>query len=294
MKRIVYVVTNLLFIGLALALVNYAQLFTINLSVQKIFLTVLLFLIIHAIKFARMYLILLEDLISPKEMLKLYIKTTFVSTVLPFKSGELFKMYSYGFKISNYPRGVMAVLIEKFFDALVLCLILIPYSLLAEDGSLSPMVIVLMMFLAVVSVIYFSSETTCRYLNKFLITRTGGKKGVAILKGVDEYQRLYRDARQMLAGRGVVYLILGLMAWIVEGGLLTILSDNGGGIQLAQVAQYISDGFFGVYNADFSYYIFLCTFIFGIITVCIYIVKFIRILIAHQERRMYEKGRASL
>ena len=115
-QTLMYNFINILFLVIAIMLVNYNGILEMHFNIWQIFVLIFIFIVLHIFKFIRIYFILLEERVTLKEMVKMYVKTTFVSIVLPYKLGEIYKMYLYGYQIKNYTKGVIAVIIEKFFD----------------------------------------------------------------------------------------------------------------------------------------------------------------------------------
>lgn len=290
-NKIIYFLVNIAFGVCALFFIDYQNLFNGHLSLSSIFLVILLFLLIHIARFIRMYFILLEDLIRPNRFLQLYLKTTFVSTLIPFKIGEFFKMYCYGAETGKTLTGIVAVVIEKFFDAFMLCLFMLPYAF--SHNSLTPLLVVLLSFIIVALVAYFSFEGTYRYLNKFLICRGGGHKSLTLLKILEGTKKAYDSAKHTLQGRFILLLFLSLIAWGVESLLVVILNSDSLNFNLSTMFNYISDGFFGISNALFSHYASLCAIIFLPLLVIIYGQKYLTFL-NHQERSNHGKAHRSL
>ena len=58
-------------------------------SFVELIILIILFLVLHVLKFIRIYFILLEEKIPLGRIIKIYIKSTFVSIVLPFKIGAV-------------------------------------------------------------------------------------------------------------------------------------------------------------------------------------------------------------
>lgn len=270
-----YYIINISSIAAALFFINYKTLPNIELILPRLFLILFLFLLIHIARFLRMYFILLEDLIRPSRFLQLYVKTTFVSTLIPFKIGELFKMYCYSIETNSTRKGITAVIIEKYFDALVLCFFIIPYTI--KNSIINPLIVILVIFILLASILYFTFEGTYSYLNKFLICRGGGKKSLLALRILEELKKTYDGIKRTLKGRFILLLFLSLVAWAVESVLILIISPSNE-FNYGTVLSYISDGFFGIFNISFSYYTFLCAMTFFIILLGIYGKKYLNII----------------
>lgn len=271
-NRVIYFWVNVVFVAIALCFVDYRGLFGVDFKWPNMLIVVGLFLLIHTARFMRMYFILLEDLIRPSRFLQLYVKTTFVSTLIPFKIGELFKAYCYGVETGSLMKGVMAVVIEKFFDAVVLCLFMVPYAL--KNGMLNPLLVILLVFAMLMVVIYFSFEGTYKYLNSFLVCRGGGRKTLVALKLLEGAKRAYDGAKRTLRGRSILLLFLSLSAWALEGVLLVVLNSSSG-LDFGMATSYVSDAFFGVNNVSFGRYVYLCATIFFVVLLVIYGKKYL-------------------
>ena len=94
-----------------------------------------LFVLIHCIKAMRLYLILLEHQIPLQRFIGLYVKTTFVNITIPFKAGELFRVYCISDEVHNTQVGWLSVIIDRFFDTSVLLVFLVPYEAFTNAPS---------------------------------------------------------------------------------------------------------------------------------------------------------------
>ena len=272
-KNVIYNLINIIFLGVSILLINYMGLLYMHFSIGQIIMLFSLFLIVHIFKFLRIYLILLEEKMSLKRRLKIYIKTTFVSIILPFKIGDIYKMYSYGHEISNYYKGIIAILIDKFFDAIVLCLVIIPYGLL-NNGCISSLSYILLTFLIIILIVYLSFKNTYYYLNKFFIVKSQNRYCLIVLKVLEKLNTIYISAKEMIRGRSIVLLLLTFIIWGSESIFIYVMSNFMNiKSEFIHVINYISDAFFGVNNVLFNNYIYLGTTIFLVTVVAIYLKK---------------------
>lgn len=281
-----YYLINACFIGAALICVDFPQIFGLEFSPMMIVALCLLLLVVHGFKFLRMYFILLEEKLPLWRAIKLYVKTTFVSTLLPFKGGELFKMYAYGVEINKFSKGIIAVLIEKFFDAIVLCLILFPCILLS-GGSNYTLPLLLLVFLIVTASVYWAYDGTYKYLNRFLVANAKSRRGIRYLSLLEYIKGFFGTAKEMLRGRQMVIMLLSLLSWIAECGMvLTIGWFMGEKVGFEGITAYISDGFFGVSNIFFNRYLYIFMAVFVVILVIVYVKKFISLIINKNRRKL--------
>ena len=98
--------------------------------VWMIILFLILFMLVHIAKMTRLYLVLLEQKISFGRFVVVYLKTTCVNLIVPFKLGEIYRVYALAKETKKFPVGFLSVLVDRFFDTVSLLLILIPVFLL--------------------------------------------------------------------------------------------------------------------------------------------------------------------
>ncbi len=271
-----YFIINLSSIAVALLCIKYGDLPDL-LSTPSLPIIILLFIAIHIIRFIRMYFILLEDLIQPNRFVELYLKTTFVSAVIPYKIGELFKMYCFSIETASFLKGVVAVLIERFFDAIVMVVFMIPHAI--ETGTPSTLLTILSVFIIAILIIYCSFENTYRYLNNFLVRRGGGKKSLALLKSLEVAKKAYDSAKLIIRGRFILLVLLSIVAWSIESLMISIMETPEIHISETTIFNYINDGFFGITNAFSNNYALICAIIFIPILIIIYGKKYYKSLI---------------
>lgn len=274
-QTLMYNFINILFLVIAIMLVNYNGILEMHFNIWQIFVLIFIFIVLHIFKFIRIYFILLEERVTLKEMVKMYVKTTFVSIVLPYKLGEIYKMYLYGYQIKNYTKGVIAVIIEKFFDAIILCFILIPFGI--TNGKISLLAIILLIFILFIIFIYLTIENTYSYLNRFFITSINSKRGLLSLNIIEKIRNIFIKSKELLHGRFAMLFVLTILTWLIEiifvCAMSLFMKIN---ICFDTIASYISDAFFGINNVLFNNYIYICTAIFLLVIILIYVKKYIK------------------
>ena len=89
-------------------------------DLTSVFLLGITVILVHVIKAGRLYLALYGSEIAFITYLNTYCKVTPVSIMLPFKLGELFRMYCYGQLLGNNLKGVVIILFDRFMDTTAL------------------------------------------------------------------------------------------------------------------------------------------------------------------------------
>jgi hypothetical protein len=181
-----------------------------------------MFLLIHIFKALRFYLIMMENKVELTQFIRLYLKTTLVNILFPFKLGEIFRIYAFGKHIKNYRFSTLGVITERFFDACILLLLLVPFEVI-KFKEVNLVSIYLLLFVCITSLLFFGFQSTYLYLNKFLITRAATQKGITALKYLEISRRWHQHIKELIKGRSFFLLVLSLAAWVTEFIMLGVL-----------------------------------------------------------------------
>ncbi len=277
-KKVNYKIINIIFIILAFLffinsilhsnlVVDYFK----NIDIVLFSITIILFVCIHILKILRLYVILLEEKISIKRFIRIYIKTTFVNIALPLKMGELFRFYSYSEETKNYKIGFFAIIVERFLDTCALLLFIMPIQAFYLK-KISIISILLIMFIVCGFVSYNIFDPIYRYINKFLILNSKSRKSLKILKFLEESNCCYVDCKRLIQGRFLLVFCLSFFAWSLEYifvyGAAKMLKKK---CSLEIFNTYINSAFNGQFNIIYTFYTLMGLISFGIILFVIYI-----------------------
>ncbi len=196
-------------------------------AVIKIFLTgiiiVVLFLLIHAFKLMRMYLVLIDGRIEFKRFVFAYFRTTLINLIIPFKLGEVYRVFVFYRLTGDFATGFLSVIVDRFFDTLALVFVMLPFQILYPD-TLSFVSVMLAVFLAVIVFAYMIFPPTYRYLNKYIILNRVSPRSMAVLKLLNGLKVWYEYVKSLIAGRYALLLLMSFGAWFFEGILFRLLS----------------------------------------------------------------------
>ncbi len=174
---------------------------------------IVIFLLIHILRMFRLYILLIEEKIPIKEFVKLYMKTTFINTVIPFKLGEFYKMICYGEKLKSFSAGISLVWIDRFFDSVILMILMIVAS---SFKIISPIYVILSLFIVFSILIYLTFENTYKYFNLLVLEKGRSKRSTIYLEIIDETKKIYKKARNMIKYRSVPVIFLSALIWGFE------------------------------------------------------------------------------
>ena len=225
-NRLVYNLVNLLVLGLTVVLFvhDYVLPGTLPalLAPEGMPVLILTVLLVHAVKAIRLYLALYRLDMSRSVCMKLYAKVTPVSVVLPWKLGEFFRIYCCGAELKSYLKGVVIIVLDRFFDTVALVTMILLVWLIG-GGSLPPLIYALLIFLGLVLLLYFAFPGMYEVWKHYLLSSKATAHKLSMLKLLDGTFRIYREIKGVLHGRGSMLYILSVLAWGVEIGSLALL-----------------------------------------------------------------------
>ena len=176
---------------------------------------VVCFLAVHAAKMLRLYLVLMEHKIGFNRFLLLYCKTTFVNLVIPFKIGEIYRIFEIGKETKIWQVGILSVVIDRFFDTVALVLVLLPLDIVFF-GKVSMITWVFLGIILVIGCVYLAIPPTYRYLNKHIIMEKNSGRSMVALKVLDVVNDWYKFTSNLVNGRYALISLASFAGWIFE------------------------------------------------------------------------------
>lgn len=240
MEKIKYNLINILVILVTTILffVDYMDwaLFS-SIDMRHIGIIIATIFLVHLIKAMRLYLILYGSDLSIKEFFCVYCKVTPVSVVLPFKTGELFRMYCYGKSLKDLLKGCVIVLLDRFMDTVALVTMIILIWFLGS-GQITSLVYILLLFLAFSLLLYYIFPGVYKFWKLYILRAKATEHKLHILKSLELLNNIYREIANVSKGRGIILFLMSLGAWGIEIGSLVLLNGIN---QNGKLEQIISD-----------------------------------------------------
>ena len=181
------------------------------------------FLIIHTIKMFRMYLVLLENRVEFGRFVFAYLRTTLVNLIIPFKLGEIYRMFVYSRMTGNAGMGIAGTLTDRFFDTAALVLILIPLHVM-YPAKISGVSVFLAVFVIFTVFVYMIFMPAYGYLNKYIIINRDSKNSMTVLRFLEMMRSAYDHVKRLVSGRYAIIILMSFAAWVLEGGLLFLIA----------------------------------------------------------------------
>ena len=212
-------------------------------------------IIVHFLKAIRLYFALYGIDISFRDYLKIYCKVTPVSILLPYKSGELFRMYCYGIQTGNMLKGFITVILDRFIDTIAL-LTMIVVVLVVFGGTITPLVYILIVFVVTVFALFAMFPGTYKYWIKHLLKADATPRRITTIKLLNKINIVYNEITFITKGRGVILLFLSLLAWAVEIGTVSLLYKLNGGTDISgKISEYLSAALTGTQSIELRQFI---------------------------------------
>ncbi len=187
----------------------------------------ILFVMVHGAKSIRLYLIVIDEKIPFTRFLLLYCFTTLVNLIVPFKLGEFFRVFVFTKATGSFRVGFLSVLLDRFFDTVALVLILLPFELL-KGGTVSDSTLLLTAFVVVSVFAYVSFLSFYTYLNRYLIMNRSSGGAMMSLRLLELMRSGYTYVKRLIHGRYALLVIFSFVAWLLECGILFLLSEASG------------------------------------------------------------------
>ena len=174
---------------------------------------------VHFIKAMRMYFILYgTGNLEFREHLKIYCKTAMVSMLLPYKMGDLFRMYCYTAYMDSGIKSIIVVLLDRFMDTLALITVILFTSTVVGLSYFGPLLLILLIFVFCIIAAYLLFPGLSSFWNLFLLKARATPNTIRTLRLIHRGKAVYQEVIGITKGRGVMLYILSLIAWMIEIG----------------------------------------------------------------------------
>ena len=275
-KKIYVAINTVVIIAIISFIISYWK-EILPLNFENIILAIIPFICIHILRIIRQYIILMENKIKMKKLIRSYLLSSITNTIIPFKIGELYKIYLYGYEMNSYKKSFISVLVDKFFDAMFLSIVFIVIEIV-NKSAISLITILLLIFAILVIITYLSFEKTYNFLNKYLITNKNTKFSNKCLKVLEKMKDIFVDIKNMINNREMLIVILTILSWLFEICFAFVICKSINiDLSLINFITYINNSFFGLQNELSNYYIYITSILFVIYIGIIFIKKIFKL-----------------
>ncbi len=180
-------------------------------------LALLAYLAAHIFRFARFALLAGELRLSA--LLALYAVTTGASYAIPFKLGELFRIFWIGRSLGAVRKGVIIVWVERILDASIITLLYAVVRTLHPEISVPALSGTLMLIPLLIILSVLILKVMPENMHSLVLWTLRSYRGAEATKRLRWWTALHRfsqEASQMLAHQGLSLLMLSVCIWGLE------------------------------------------------------------------------------
>ena len=208
-----------------------------------IFGALITFPLLYFVKFFRFYLILSESKIYLSSFMRLYLQTTLVNIIVPFKLGEIFRFYLVGKRLANYKISFLSIITERFLDTCVIVFIML-ISIFFIQQPITGSFLFFLFFIFLAFSIYALYPSFSLLMNKIIVFKRARTYDEIFLKFLDILDNWYSYENSLVHKKGGIVFFCSAIAWFIEFfflySLAKLLSIS---FDLSFFNNYISDIF---------------------------------------------------
>lgn len=189
---------------------------------------ILTYFISHVVRVFRLIIISNDFEYSFKELMIEQFKANAINLIFPFKLGESYRIIAFKKFFKNYYNSFNLLLVERFFDFIMLILIL-GFALIISDvdiiGIKNIFYIVIPIFLFFTLFFYVFPDFML-IVHKIFIKKKINNINSIIINISGKFYKSYNDIYKIVYNKIILISILSLIIWSLELGVLFILYDS--------------------------------------------------------------------
>ena len=226
MKNIYNVLSVLIGIVFLYAIYKYSTTFKevdllgemVRIGWWKIILSTFFYLFSHLLRSFRIAVLLNRQDLSLKKIIEKQFYTNGINLIIPFRLGEIYRMYSFNEIIENYQTSVITFITERALDFFILFIGLIATILIArvDMASLNTPLIFAFIFVLVALFIYYVLPENIRSLNLFIARRYNTRNTLRILAFTGKFYNIITELKNILRQKVATLMVLTAIIWIFE------------------------------------------------------------------------------
>lgn len=249
-SKLLYYLLNILIFMLA---VYYFGRYAVNMEIinnihlnHYYLILIILILSIFIIKYIRLISILMYSESTNERIIKTYLKTVFLLICLPFKLGEIYRVYAFSKEMKSFSKGLFTVIIDRFFDLSGLLVVYFIFYVINNGIILNDNIILLLLIIfIIIFLFYVSFEKTSSAYRKYIITNIHTNKVITILKYIHKLNNRYNYINNIIRDRGIFLFTLSIIAWFLEYFAIYLTINKLGYNSAYSGNEYISILFYG-------------------------------------------------
>lgn len=190
----------------------------LNVGIFNIFISLVFYFISHLLRVIRLSILFNDESIKLNQILKYQLYTNGMNIIIPFRLGEIFRIFEFNKIVNNYRVTVLSIFAERTIDFIVLIVGLLIALVFIDTSNLNLQLTVLVSIIIVLALIYayYVLPNNLNFLNLYLAKRTTSETLIRILNVSGKFHKFLIHLRQILHARISPVIILTMMIWVCE------------------------------------------------------------------------------
>ncbi|MGY8523764.1 lysylphosphatidylglycerol synthase domain-containing protein [Paracidovorax citrulli] len=211
---------------------------------------ILAYLGAHMLRALRLAIIAGGHEISLRRLTSVHFATAGVSLLLPFKLGEVYRIFELSQVAGGLRRAVQTVWMERAFDvaALVVMMLVVAVAPMGAAAVFAPLSAAAALFIVLTVITFVVLPGNLRTLSLFVIRRYRSERAVTALRALDGALRFVESGRQLLRNKQGVVGAVSAFIWALEVasfGLVVAAIGPAAEPLLESFLAYVSTASFG-------------------------------------------------
>jgi hypothetical protein len=187
-------------------------------GVGKILISAFFYLFSHLLRAFRLVILLNRQDLSLKKIIERQYYTNGINLLIPFRLGEIFRVYAFNRVIQNYQTSVITIITERALDFFFLFTGLILTSFVTNTYHSRLMVPIVIGFFFILSVlyVYYVLPDNLRTLNLYLAKRYNNFTVLRVLATTGKFYGIIRDMKTTLYRKVTTVFVLTAIIWSCE------------------------------------------------------------------------------
>ena len=193
---------------------------------MTILLAALVYFLSHLLRAVRVQAFFVFDRPPVSRVFMVHFTTALVSFVVPFKLGEIARLYGFSKVVPNVQLGVAAFILEKFLDACVLGIALFALGNGTLRSDLVPLVAMIAFALIGFASIHAFTSGASYTARRIFVERSQSSRSLWLLRAMNNVDRIYLGIKRVAAGRMPFLMSLSCVIWAMDFLAFYVLSSR--------------------------------------------------------------------
>tara|TARA_B100001109_G_scaffold154580_1_gene125766 strand:+ start:9195 stop:10160 length:966 start_codon:yes stop_codon:yes gene_type:complete len=189
---------------------------------------ILTYLVSHLVRVFRLIIISNDFEYSFKDLMIEQYKANSINLIFPFKLGESYRIIAFKKFFKNYYNSFNLLLVERFFDFIMLILILGTALIISDVDiiSIKNIFYIAVPIFILFTLFFYVFPDLMLIIHKIFIKKKLNKVNSFIINTSGKFYKSYNDIRKIVYNKIIIISILSFVIWSLELSVLFILFNS--------------------------------------------------------------------